>query len=271
MALGLLNRFRLTLANDNNERRAELTEHLAELRTRLLRSALYLVIGAIVGWIVFPQVYHYLAEPILTALAHAARRSPGQVHILQPSTFVFHSFTGPFFLRLKLGVFGGLVIAVPLIVMELWGFVAPGLTPAERKPVRMIAPFSVLLFVIGASLAFWVMRAAVAWFMSYLGDFPNAILLQDPEDYIMFVAKMVLAFGLMFQLPIIMMGLGKVGIIRSAMLQKYWQYLVVGIFILAMIVTPSNDPFSMIVMAIPMVLLFVISIWLVKLVEPKQS
>ncbi len=269
MALRLLSQVKLS-ADGNDEKRAELTEHLAELRTRLLRSAAYLIFGCILAWIVFHPIFNFLAQPVILGIKEAALKSHGQVSVIPPGSFVFHSFIGPFFLRLQLSLYGGLVVGAPFVVMELWGFVAPGLTPLERRPVRMIAPFSVLLFIVGGSLALWVMRAAVQWFLSYLSDFPGAILLQDPQDYILFVVKMVLVFGLMFQLPIVMIGLGKVGIIRSSMLIKYWQYIVVGITTLAMVVVPSNDPISMIVMAIPMVLLFLISIWLVKLVEPKS-
>jgi sec-independent protein translocase protein TatC len=268
MTIPLLGRLKLSSPPDL-EKKAELFEHLAELRTRLLRSACYLVFGCAVAWIVFHPVYKFLAQPLLEALRHYAHRVPGQVSLVPPGTLVFHSFLEPFLLRLQLSLYGGLVIGAPLVVMEAWGFVAPGLTASERRPVRLIAPFSVFLFALGGALAFWVMRAAVIWFLSYLSDFPGAVLLQDPEDYIFFVVKMVLVFGLMFQLPVVMIGLGKIGILRSTMLIKYWRHTVVGITALAMIVTPSNDPFSMIVMAVPMVFLFLISIWLVKLVEPK--
>ncbi len=270
MALRLFSRHRSSASTDP-ERKAELTEHLAELRTRLLRSAAYLVGGCIVAYALFHPVFRFLASPVVQALQDAAKNRPHQVNLLPPGTFVFHQFFGPFMLRLQLSLYGGLIIGAPLIVTEIWGFVSPGLTSTERRPVRLVAPFSILLFVLGASLAFWVMPEAVKWFLGYLSDFPGAVLLQDPEDYILFLVKMLLIFGLMFQLPIVMIALGKLGIIRSAMLIKYWQYIVVGITTLAMIVTPSNDPFSMIVMAVPLVMLFLISIWLVKLVEPKND
>jgi sec-independent protein translocase protein TatC len=270
MALRLLGRSKTSPGTDT-EKRAELTEHLAELRTRLLRSALYLVAGCIIAYACFHLVFHFIASPVVDALKAVAKNSHGQASPFPPGTFVFHQFFGPFMLRLQLSLYGGLILGAPLIVTEIWGFVSPGLTPAERRPVRMIAPFSVFLFLLGASLAFWIMPSAVTWFLGYLSDFPGAVLLQDPEDYVLFLAKMVLIFGLMFQLPIVMIALGKVGIIRSAMLIKYWQYIVVGITTVAMIVTPSNDPFSMIVMAVPLVILFLISIFLVKLVEPKDT
>jgi len=268
MALPLL---KLTGASDslNDEKKAELTEHLAELRTRLLRSAMYMIVACIITYNIFHPIMNFLSQPLIQGIKAAAHSSPGAVQLVPPGSFVFHSFFGPFLLRLQLSLYAGLVLASPFIVVELWGFVSPGLTPAERRPVRLVAPFSALLFIAGGSLAFWVLPVGVKWFLSYLTDFPGAVLLQDPEDYVLFVVKMILAFGLMFQLPIIMLGLGKVGIINSKMLIQYWRHIVVGITVVAMVVTPSNDPFSMIVLAVPMVFLFLISIWLVKIVEPK--
>ncbi len=252
-----------------DEKRAELSEHLGELRTRIIRSALYVFVGGLVAYNLFAIVFKAISAPITNALKEIAKHMPPDQRALA-GAYVFHSFTGPFFLHLKLSVIGGLILAVPAITMELWGFVAPALTPRERRPVLWIAPFSACLFILGAGLAYWIMPAAVHWFLSYLAEFPNAILLQDPETYVLFVVQMMLAFGIVFQLPILMMALGRFGIIRSRMLIKYWRYITVGITVLAMIVTPSNDPLSMTVMAVPLVLLFFGSIGLVRMVEPKR-
>ncbi len=252
------------------EHRQELTEHLGELRSRLIRSAVYILLGMVVMYNLFPAVFHAVVEPINTALHEIAMKRPPDERTLAGG-FVFHNFAEPFFLRLQLSMIGGLVIAVPLMTLEIWGFVLPALTASERRLVQFIAPFTVFLFVLGASLAYLIMPSAIHWFLLYLADFPNAILLQDPQAYVLFLVKMIIAFGLVFQLPVIMMALGKFGIIRAKMLTKYWRYIVVGITTAAMIITPSNDPFSMIVMAVPLVLLFFVSIWLVKLVEPKTE
>lgn len=251
-----------------DEKRAELSEHLGELRARIIRSALYVVVGGVVAYYLFPLFFKALSAPIISALQEIAKRMPPDQRSLA-GAYVFHSFTGPFFLYLKLSVIGGLVLAAPAVILEIWGFVAPALTPSERRPLIVIAPFSALLFIAGAALAFWIMPAAVHWFLTYLSAFPGAILLQDPESYILFVVQMMLAFGLVFQLPIFMLVLGRLGIIRSRMLVRYWRHITVGITVLAMIVTPSNDPLSMTIMAIPLVLLFYGSILLVRLVEPR--
>lgn len=252
-----------------DEKRAELSEHLGELRSRIIRSALYVVVGFLVAYNLASFLFRALSAPIVSALHEIAMRMPPDQRGLA-GAIVFHSFTGPFFLHLKISLIGGLIIALPAVILEIWGFIAPALTPTERRPLLLIAPFSALLFIFGAGLAYWVMPAAVHWFLTYLTEFPGAILLQDPESYILFVVQMMLAFGLVFQLPIFMMVLGRLGIIRSKMLVKYWRYITVGITIVAMIVTPSNDPLSMTIMAVPLVLLFYGSIGLVRLVEPKK-
>ena len=139
--------------------------------------------------------------------------------------------------------------------------------------MKFIAPFSVLLFMgWGLASRSSSCRQAVHWFLELSPGFPRTRSCSKiPQDYILFVVKMMLVFGIVFQLPIIMMGLGKLGILRSAFLVKYWRYAVVIITVLAMVVTPSNDPFSMIVMAVPLVILFFLSIFLVKLVEPRET
>jgi sec-independent protein translocase protein TatC len=218
----------------------------------------------------FPFVFNTLTHPIMDEMRIVARHLPPDQRTYA-STFVFHGFTEPFFMRVQLSAIGGIIIAVPFITLEFWGFVVPALTLKERRPFQAIAPFAVLLFIVGVSLAYYIMPFAVKWFLSYLTDFQGAILLQDPQDYIVFVVKMLVVFGLVFQLPIIMMALGRFGIIRSAMLSKYWRHCVVALTVIAMVVTPSNDPFSMCVMAVPLVGLFLISIGLVRLVEPKPS
>ena len=243
----------------DEERRAELTEHLAELRTRLIRSTLYIVIGMIVMYVLFRPIYGLLEAPILPIL----KISPG-------SSFRFNSFTEPFFLQLQIATVGGLLLAAPLVVLELWGFIAPALTPAEKRGVHFVAPLSVLLFVLGVVCAYFVLPRAVGWFLSYLSNFPNTVLQQNPLTYTVFVVKLLLVFGLLFELPVVLMFLGKVGIITSALMVQYWRQISVGLFTLAMVAAPSNDPGTMLALAIPLTILFFGSIGLVKLVEPKQ-
>ncbi|HEY3331334.1 MAG TPA: twin-arginine translocase subunit TatC [Capsulimonadaceae bacterium] len=252
-----------------DEKRAELTEHLSELRSRIIRSFLYIVAGAMLVYGFYGPLFHAISYPLQAGLkeigTHTANGMP-----FPAGTLVFPDFTAPFVLRIHLSMIGGLIAAVPFITLEVWGFVVPALTPRERKPFQLMAPFAIFLFVCGLALGFAIMPACVHWFLSFLDDYPNAILLQDPQNYILFLAKVLLAFGLLFQLPVILVALGKFGIVKSWMLTKYWRYIVVGITVLAMLVSPSADPTSMVVLAVPLVLLFFMSIALVKMVEPKE-
>ncbi len=253
-------------ADGDYERTAELTEHLAELRTRIIRAAIYAVVGMVVMYVFENPIFRFLAAPITETLA---RRHAAGPMALPTGGLVVRNFADPFFIKLQISTVGGLVLAAPLIVLELWGFIAPALTPGEKKGVHFVAPLSVILFLLGVGCAYLVLPMAVHWFLSFLSDIPNAVLMQDPLTYVVFAVKMLLAFGLVFQLPVILMFLGKVGIITSAMMVQYWRHISVALFTVAMVVAPSNDPGTMLALAIPLTLLFSGSIRPVKMVEPK--
>lgn len=247
------------------EKKAELTEHLAELRTRIIRSVVYALAGMAVMYFLYQPVYNLLAAPITQVIQDRQHRVPNPSGL---PTFVYNSFTEPFFMMLQIVMIGGLVLALPFIVMEAWGFIAPALTPSEKRGAHFVAPMSILLFLGGVTCAYLVLRPAVRWFLSYLP--PQAVLLQNPMVYIVFAVKMLLVFGLIFQLPVVLMFLGKIGILTSAFMIQYWRHISVGLFTVAMVVAPSNDPGTMLALAIPLTLLFFGSIWLVKMVEPKD-
>ncbi len=243
------------------EKKAELTEHLAELRARLIRACLYVGLGMVVMYVLFHPIYSLLEGPLKPALD---KLPPG-------SGLRFSSFTEPFFLKLQIATVGGLVLALPLVLLELWGFISPALTPNEKRGVHFVAPMSVVLFALGVTCAYLILPMAVGWFLTYLKDYPDPVLLQNPLTYIIFTVKMMLVFGLLFELPVVLMFLGKIGIITSALMIQYWRQTAVGLFTVAMVVAPSNDPGTMLALAIPLTLLFFGSIGLVKLVEPKAG
>lgn len=247
------------------EKTAELTEHLAELRTRIIRAAVYTIVGMALVYIFENWLFAILARPIIETLQHRHVPTFGN----GPGGFVIQNFADAFFIKLQISTVGGLVLAAPLIVLELWGFIAPALTPNEKRGVHYVAPLSIVLFLLGVTCAYLVLPMAVRWFLSYLTDIPGAVLMQNPLTYVVFTVKMLLAFGLVFQLPVILMFLGKVGIINSGLMVRYWRHIAVGLFTVAMVVAPSNDPGTMLALAIPLTLLFFGSIGLVKMVEPK--
>ena len=252
-------------AKRDEERKAELTEHLAELRTRLIRASVYVLLSMGVVYYFGDRIQLLLMAPIqhvIDARAHTAGAGA-----IPAGMFSYRNFTDGFFLRLQIATFGGLVVSLPLILLELWGFIAPALTSQEKKGVHFVAPLSVILFLMGLSCAYLILPRAVYWFLSYIP--PGAVLMQDPLTYVVFVVKLLLVFGALFELPVVLMFFGKLGIINAALMVRYWRQIAVGLFTMAMVVAPSNDPGTMLALAIPLTLLFFGSIGLVKLVEPK--
>jgi sec-independent protein translocase protein TatC len=251
-------------SDDPEEFRATLVEHLQELRDRVVRSVIALVIGWAIGWFFWERIYHVLDDRI----------SPGIIKNLPKGSeykIAFTNVTEAFMLQLKLSLLIGLILSVPFIVLQVWGFVAPGLKPEERKPFVRLAPYTVVLFATGVSFCWFILPYAFAWFTDYLKNYPGAALFQDPATVIFFSLKLMLAFGVGFQLPLVVWVLGALNILSAETLIKYWRQGATGIFIFAAVVTPSNDWFSMLMMAIPLTILFIISVYMVKFTQRKQK
>lgn len=234
-------------------RNAELMEHLAEVRVRLLRSVVYLVLAAIAAWFFYDPLFSFLTRPMTGVMGKMGAK------------FLYVGFPEAFMVQMQICIVSGLMLASPFISAELWGFVAPGLTPSERRPLKWIAPLAVVLFFSGAVLCYLILPAAFQWFASYVPK--EAELRPTVQASVLFSVKMLLVFGIVFELPVVLMLLAKVGIVNSAMLKKQWRIAMVLASVLAAVATPSNDAFSMLMMALPLAMLYFISIFLVWLVE----
>jgi sec-independent protein translocase protein TatC len=239
---------------DPEEFRAPLADHLEELRVRIIRIFALISAGMVAGWFLQPTVYGHLAELVRQMIPE---------HIDYKETF--RNVTEPFMLKLRVSFYIGLILTFPFVVLQLWGFVKPGLKPSERRPLTTVAPLSVLLFLAGAAACWMIIPTAFAWFIGYIDEFPGTAIYQEPGTMIFFILKMMLAFGIGFQLPIVVYFLNKVGLLGHDTLRRYWRHATAAIFIGAAILTPSADIFSMLMMAVPMVLLFFVSLWAVNL------
>jgi sec-independent protein translocase protein TatC len=247
----------------------ELVEHLAELRNRIVRSILYVVVGMVVTYNLYPAIFTILAYPLAPILDKV------------DGILTITGIQDGFLLRMQVSFLSGLIAAFPLVGLELWGFIAPALTPEERKPVKYLAPFSVLLFVAGVAVAYASLPTAYGWMASFIPDIPtvpggtnganNVGLYQNAQQYLLLTVKILLAFGIAFQLPIILLFLARVGIINAGLMTTYWRHAVVLISAAAAILTPSNDPLTMLMMAVPMAGLYLLSIGLVRAFEPKAD
>lgn len=241
----------------NPERRAELIEHLSELRTRLVRSFIYIGVGMIGAWFLYEPIYKALTrqmEPVLKA-------SHGK--------YLFTNITEPFMLKMQVTLVSSLIIVLPLITIELWKFISPGLTREEKRPLRWTVPCAIVFFLFGAGMCYSILPAAFKWFAYYIPS--NAELRPSVPATIRFELLMLLAFGCAFELPVVLMLLAHIGIVNSKMLKDHWRYSVVAISIIAATLTPSNDIFSMLCLTIPLVALYLLSIWFVKIVEKKRG
>lgn len=251
-------------SSDPDEFRAPLSEHLDDLRGRIVKSLAILVSGWIGGWFVTNWMNAVLLDRALSAVRKGA---PAGTNV-QPA---FTDAITAFMVLLKQSFMVGLIVALPFITWQIWGFVAPGLKESEKRPLRRLVPVSVILFFLGVFFCWLVLPEAYKWFAGFLAAFPGAVLNQDPEKIVSFSLKMMAAFGICFQLPIVVYALGSIGIVTPETMMQYWRQATVFIFFAAAAITPSNDPISMLMMAVPLCILFAVSVYAVKLTTRKKQ
>ena len=248
------------LPSADDDAGGRLLDHLIELRTRLLRAVAGLVLVFVALLPFANRLYGWLALPLLAKLPKGGQLIATEV-------------ASPFFAPLKLAFFVALVIAMPWLLYQLWAFVAPGLYRSEKKAFLPFLLATPILFVAGAALAYYfVFPAAWTFFLSFEspdggGGLPVQLEAKVSE-YLSLVMQLIFAFGLAFQLPVLLTLLAKVGIISSAGLKKYRRYAYVGMFVIAAIITPP-DVITQIGLAIPLILLYEVSVITAGFVETK--
>jgi len=241
----------------SDEREAELTEHLAELRTRIIWAAVAIAAGAAVCWFFYDELFALLSAPITPHLKRLGTK------------YLFVGIAQPFIVKLQISLVSGLVVASPFVTLQLWLFVAPGLKKEEKRPLFWMVPLSVLLFASGIALCYKILPIGVGWLLSYVPK--GAEVRPDVNQALMFVVKMMLAFGLAFQLPVILVLLGKLGIVNARMLAAYWRHAMLLIAIVAAVATPSNDALTMMMLAGPLAGLYFLSIVLVRATQRRDG
>ncbi len=242
-----------------------LIEHLMELRQRLLWSVLAFVLAFVVCYYFSAQIYGFLAQPLADILQEQAGGD---------RRMIFTALYEAFFTYLKVAFFGATFFSFPIWATQLWLFIAPGLYRSEKKAVLPFLLASPFLFVAGAALAYYfVFPLAWSFFISFettaeTGSLPVQLEAKVSE-YLSLVMQMILAFGVAFQLPVLLTLLCRVGILSVDGLRKGRRYAIVGMFVVAAVITPP-DVISQLSLAIPLILLYEISIWAAIWMTPKQ-
>jgi sec-independent protein translocase protein TatC len=239
------------------EGRMPFLEHLEELRKRLIRAVAAILIGFGVCIYFSERLYHILAAPIMQLLPEG-------------SSLVFINPTEAFFVYLKVAFLGGLLLTLPYVLYQLWKFISPGLHLHERKLAAPFVIFSAALFYSGTLFAyFFVFRAALYFFLSFAT--PDLKPMIGMKDYTSLVIMLMLAFGAVFETPILIVFLGLVGLVNSTMLKRGRRYFVVLAFIIAAVLSPTPDVINQTLMAIPMLLFYEVGIFLLGIIERRRK
>ncbi|NUH66275.1 twin-arginine translocase subunit TatC [Sulfitobacter sp. S0837] len=254
---------------------APLIEHLAELRTRLIHSVIAFIIGMVICFTVWNPIFNFLTEPLCSAMAERGQEDCGLILIkLQEG----------FFVAISISLLGGLVLGFPFISYQLWRFVAPGLYKNEKGAFLPFLISSPVMFFLGAAFAFYVVTPlAFDFFLGFqqagtlVGEGPDgengiaAIAFQgSAQEYLSLTIKFIVAFGLCFQLPVLLTLMGKAGLVSSEGLGNVRKYAVVAILVLAALVTPP-DVITQVILFVVVYGLYEISIFLVHRVETKRE
>lgn len=237
-----------------------LLEHLEELRSRLFKVSAAVVLGTVVGYVVFPWLFDLLISPYCSVFQDIPRDECGVI-ATEPLE--------PFSVRIKVAMLVGLFLGGPVVFWQLWRFIVPGLTERER---RYAAPFvftSQLLFACGIAFAWFILPNALAVLVSLGG--PDIEPLLTSRAYVSFVLTTSVAFGIVFLLPVVLTFLSLVGVLSSTTMRTARPYAVVAIAVVAAMVTPTTDPVTMLLMMAPMVIFYEISVLLARLFERRRA
>ncbi len=235
-----------------------LVEHLEELRRRIIRSFIAVVVASIAGFFLWDRVLNLLTNPLPDIAAKLPHTHGGQ-------KLITTDIGEPFLIALKLALAIGIVIASPYILYQIGAFFTPALTRKERKYAIPFALLGIGLFVIGIVVGYFVLRYPVDWLINF-GNSQFDMLIKA-DSYLTFVAYFLLAFGITFELPLVLTFLGVVGIINSRMLRAKRMYILFGLWILSCFITPGTDPYSPVIVGVALTLLFEFSIILLRIIK----
>ncbi len=227
-----------------------LMDHLRELRGRAVKSVAAITVGVVICYFLYPWIYKVLARPY--CLSSEAVHQECQLYITD--------LLGGFVLRMKVAMYGGIVLALSVLLWQLWRFIVPGLYKNERRYTIAFVGISLLLFAMGAVLAYYTLPAMLEWLRGAAEPTDTLVTIQTVDRYFWLTAMMMLGFGLGFEFPILLVALQMVGVLTPKTLASFRRQAAVGIVVVVAVITPGGDPISLVVLSVPMYLFYEISI-----------
>ncbi len=240
-----------------------LVEHLTELRHRLIVCVVAVAVGMLVAFIAYNWIISILIDPY----ADLVRARP-----LSSATAGRLLTTDPlegFSVRMKTSAYAGIALAMPVLLWQLWRFVTPGLYPHERRYAVPFVASALVLFALGAGLAYYTLPRALEFLVDIAGD--DFVTAYQASKYFQLITYMMLAFGIGFEFPIVLVFLQLAGIIEPATLRRGRRFAIVGVCVLVAVITPSGDPISMLMLSVPMVVFYEVAILIGSLIARRRA
>jgi sec-independent protein translocase protein TatC len=242
--------------------RMALGDHLREFRARLLKVVTVFLVGLVAAWFFYDLLFGLLEAPYLAA----RERLRAQGIDTEP---VLTGVATSLLLQIKVSALASVVVTSPFWLYQIWAFVVPGLHPHERRSTKLFAVIAGPLFVAGVAVAYYVLPKGMEVLIGFTpGDVQSLV---DFNDYLRFIIRMMLVFGIAFEIPLFVVLLNLAGVVSGRALGAYRPWIIVGTFVFAAVATPSTDPFSMIMLALPMSLLFLASEGIARLVDRRRA
>ena len=239
-----------------------LTEHLRELRSRLVKSGIAIGLGMVVGWIYYPELFSWLAAPFMGAV-DAARAEGRDV------TLALTGVADPFILQMQVAAVAGIVLAAPVWLYQLWRFVTPGLHRHERRWAIGFAAVATPLFLGGVLLAYTVLPYGLEILLGFTPD--NVENIVSVDRYLSFFLRTILVFGIGFLVPLLLVLLNFAGVLSGKRLVSWWRWIVISVLVFAAVATPTGDPINLMLLAGPMLLLVVVAVGIALLNDRRRA
>jgi sec-independent protein translocase protein TatC len=230
----------------NPEARMPLMEHIRELRNRVVKIALAMAVGSIIGWLVYPPVWHFIQAPYCRI---PQPHSLGVLALHQSCQLYVTGLFDGLFLRLQISIVTGIILSAPIWLYQFWAFIAPGLYRRERRWAYYFVGAAVPLFVLGGGIAYFAMTKGLHFLLDMIPADTTAII--TINTYLSYAGAMLMIFGIAFEMPLVFVLLNLAGVLTHERFRKWRRMIIFLVFAFAAVFTPSPDPISMLLLALP--------------------